>query len=260
LNTPVERIEVSGDRVDAVVLQSGQTIRARAFVSNADAQQTFFQLIGDAHLDQDYARRLRGSRLSTSCFVLYLGLACDDERLLGKRGWHWDSYEVNDPAAVPLYVAIPSLHDRSLCPTGHHILTATTVYPEPSFDSDGWTEFKTACERTTLARLENIIPGVSGRVVVKESATRQTIHHYTLNAEGAMYGWESSPDQYWANRLPSETPFDNLWLCGHWTSTGPGVVAVVASGFMVARTVLQALSPPPDSAIVPVARERVHPS
>jgi len=75
-----------------------------------------------------------------------------------------------------------------------------------------------------------------------------------------MYGWDAGPDQYWANRLPPETPFKNLWLCGHWTSTGPGVVAVVASGFLVARTVVQGLSPAPDSPGDPVALEGVHPS
>jgi phytoene dehydrogenase-like protein len=63
-----------------------------------------------------------------------------------------------------------------------------------------------------------------------------------LNAKGVMYGWDASPDQYWLNRLPPETPFENLMLCGHWTSTGPGVVAVVVSGFQVARNVLQRLS------------------
>jgi len=243
LNTAVERMIVVDQRVTGVVLKSGQTIRARAFVSNADAQQTFFGLIDEAQVDPEYAQRLRRSRLSTSCFMLYLGLECDDAMVRRERGWHWDSYRMNDPANVLLYVALPTLADRSLCPPGHHILIATTVYPEPSFEDDGWPAFRRDCEQKTLARLETLIPGVTSRIVVKESATRQTIHHYTLNAEGVMYGWEASPDQYWLNRLPPETPFENLWLCGHWTSTGPGVVAVVVSGFKVARTVFQHLSP-----------------
>ena len=242
LNTAVDRMIVADRRVTGVVLKTGQTIRARAFVSNADAQHTFFGLIGEAHVDPQYAQRLRQSRLSTSCFLLYLGLECDDDFLRGARGWYWDSYRMNDPATVPLYMAIPTLEDRSLCPPGHHILTVTTVYPEPPFEDDKWPAFRRDCEQKTLARLETLLPGVTPRVVVKEGATRQTIHHYTLNAEGVMYGWDTGADHYWLNRLPTETPFDNLLLCGHWTSTGPGVVAVVVSGFKVARTILQRLS------------------
>jgi phytoene dehydrogenase-like protein len=250
LNTAVDRIVVSGNRAESIVLRTGHTIRARMFVSNADAQHTFLRLIGDAHVDRRYVQRLRSSRLSTSCFVLYLGVECDDERLRGKRGWYWDSYDVNDPLTVPLYVAIPSLADRSLCPPGHHVVTATTIYPDPATNNDPatWQEHKRACERAALAHLDRIVPGLSSRVVVKESATRQTIHQYTLNADGVMYGWDASPDQYWLNRLPVDTPIENLLLCGHWTSTGPGVVAVVASGFMVARAVLDRLSRLPDTA------------
>jgi prolycopene isomerase len=243
LNTPVERIAVDGSRATGVVLASGETVRARAMVANADAQHTFFQLIGERHLDPGFVERLNGYRVSTSCFVLYLGLECDRECLRDKRGWYWDSYDVNQPSVVPLYLAIPSLEDPSLCPRGQHILTATTVYPEPDgADDAAWTAHKRACEERTLERLSRIIPGLPSRIVVKESATRQTIHRYTLNAQGAMYGWDASPDQYWINRLPIDTPFDNLFLCGHWTSTGSGVVAVIASGFMVARTVVDRLS------------------
>lgn len=257
LNTEVDRLIVDDQRVRGVVLKTGQTIRARAFVSNADAQHTFFGLIGEAHVNPAYAQRLRQTRLSTSCFLLYLGLACDDDMVRGARGWYWDSYDLNDPATVPFYFAVPTLEDRSLCPPGHHILIVTTVYPEPSFTADNWPDFTRACEEQTIERLETLIPGITSRIVVKESATRQTIHHYTLNAEGVMYGWDASPDQYWLNRLPPQTPFENLLLCGHWTSTGPGVLAVVVSGFQVARAVFQRLGasePPRDAAGAAEAR------
>src|SRR4029078_5310668 len=96
--------------------------------------------------------------------------------------WLWHSYRVNAPAHIPLYVAIPSLVDRTLCPAGHHVLTATTVYPDPPDGADaGWAEYKGRCEDAMLARLEALVPGLRSRIVVMESATRQTIHHYTLN-------------------------------------------------------------------------------
>ncbi|MBI1924471.1 NAD(P)/FAD-dependent oxidoreductase [Candidatus Poribacteria bacterium] len=244
LNTAVKRIVINEkNQASSVILASGKEIRARVIIANADAQQTFFQLIGEEYVDASYIRTLKRYRESNSCFVLYLGIECDSEMLRGKRGWYWDSYQMNHPENLPLYVAIPTLEDDSLSPQGYHILTATSLDNNPPdadeqwYAGDLWVEYKQRREQETLSRLEGMIPGVSQRVVVKESATRRTIYHYTLNSHGAMYGWESSPDQFWLNRLPVQTPFENLFLCGHWTSAGPGVISVIASGLLVARTV-----------------------
>jgi phytoene dehydrogenase-like protein len=245
LNSPVKRIVIDDSGMaTGIVLSSGERVRARVVVSNADARHTFCALIGEDRLPPEYLRVLQGYRESNSCFVLYLGVRCDDDMLRGKRGWYYNSYDMNDADNTPLYVAINSLEDRSLCPPGFHIVTATTLYAgEPAtdghrwYDDDRWTDYKVRCEQRTLAWLEQIIPGLSERVVVRESATRQTIYRYTASSRGAMYGWESSPGQVWLNRLPMNTPYDNLFLCGHWTAAGSGVISVIASGFRVARTV-----------------------
>jgi len=249
LNTAVKQIVVNkNNQATSIVLASGDEIRARVFISNADAQQTFFRLIGEKQVDMKYLQSLKNYRESNSCFILYLGIASGDEILRGKRGWYWDSYRMNDPSNIPLYIAIPTLEDRSLCPEGHHILTATTIYNDPMLGTDGqwladnrWIEYKQRCEQDTLLHLDRIVPEILKKVVIKESAARPTIYRYTLNAHGSMYGWESSPDQFGLNRLPIRTPFENLFLCGHWASTGPGVISVIACGFLVARKALELL-------------------
>lgn len=245
LNAEVKEVVVKGDRATHIVLDSGQEVRGRVFVSNADPQKTFSRLTGENQLAQDYLKKLRTYRESNSSFILYLGLKLDDEALRGKRGWHWDSYKMNDPENNPLYIAIPTLEDKSLCPPEHNILIATIICDDPreidgpGQDENWWTQYKNDCASNAMKRLERIIPGIAQHIVVQESATYRTIHRYTLNSRGAMYGWESSPNQYAINGLPIQTPFENLFLCGHWTLTGPGVVAVFASGFMVARKVHQ---------------------
>jgi len=45
-------------------------------------------------------------------------------------------------------------------------------------------------------------------------------------------------DQTWSNRLSHTTPFKNLFLTGHWTNPGPGICAVVSSGWRVANMIL----------------------
>ncbi len=248
LKTAVEKITLAGTCASNVVLSSGDVVRADFFVANTDARQTFLQLIGEEHIDETYVQRLKSGRESNSCFILYLGLECGDDLLRGKRGWHWDSYRMNDPDNIPLYIAIPTLADRSLCPPGHHILTATSLYHKPPVEgerwhgAERWLDYKRRSVNETLARLERIIPGISKRIVVQEAATQHTIYRYSRNSYGAMYGWETAPEQFWVNRLPVKTPIPNLLLCSHWADTGPGVISVVACGFLVARTVQSRLA------------------
>src|SRR4030095_12985355 len=62
------------------------------------------------------------------------------------------------------------------------------------------------------------------------------------------YGWAVIPEQSGMRRLPHETPIDNLYLTGHWTIPGPGVCAVVASGWRVANRIA-AREPAPSRAV-----------
>ena len=47
------------------------------------------------------------------------------------------------------------------------------------------------------------------------------------------------PDQAGDARFPSETSLPGLYLTGQWTTPGPGVAAVTASGWATAGRVLK---------------------
>ena len=53
-----------------------------------------------------------------------------------------------------------------------------------------------------------------------------------------MLGWEMSPDQLGAGRVPVQTPIRNLYLTGHWTQPGGGITPVIVSAQRVAKLVL----------------------
>ena len=89
-----------------------------------------------------------------------------------------------------------------------------------------------------MSRLRQILPGIDNHIVVKLSATAMTSYRFTGNWQGAMLGWEMSPGQLGANRLPTSTPFDNLHLVGHWTQPGGGITPVIVSAQRVARNIL----------------------
>ena len=53
-----------------------------------------------------------------------------------------------------------------------------------------------------------------------------------------MLGWEMSPEQLGARRLPVYTPIDNVYLTGHWTQPGGGITPVIVSAQQVAKSIL----------------------
>jgi len=91
----------------------------------------------------------------------------------------------------------------------------------------------------TIGRIEKYVPDIKNYIEVIEAATPKTLERYTLNTDGAAYGWEVTVDQIGENRLSPQTPVENLYLTGHWTRPGPGICAVVSSGWGVANLIME---------------------
>src|SRR6202789_4103588 len=72
--SPVKRILVESDRAAGVELESGERIQAATVVSNADPKTTFLQLLGTAHLDTGFVRRVRHLRARGLAAKLHLAL------------------------------------------------------------------------------------------------------------------------------------------------------------------------------------------
>lgn len=106
-------------------------------------------------------------------------------------------------------------------------------------DITNWKSFKETMIEDTISRIEKYVPDIKRYIEVLEAATPRTLKRYTLNTDGAAYGWEVSVDQIGDNRLSHETPIENLYLTGHWTRPGPGICAVVSSGWGVANLIME---------------------
>jgi prolycopene isomerase len=236
LRTTVRRILTEGGRVTGVKLDNGQQVAAGTVISNGDPLQTFEELVGVEAVDPDYLRRIRSSAPSLSAAVMFLATDLD---LAGRGLAHetflfddWDHDETyrrvlaGEPSG--LAVTIPTLADPSLAPAGQHVLTVTSLL---HYDAVGsWRQAKPAYERMLMDKLEAFIPGIGERIRFSEGATPRTMERYTLNVEGSAYGWEPTPEQSCANRLPHRTPVEGLYLSSHWTRPGGGLLPVLVSG------------------------------
>ena len=100
-------------------------------------------------------------------------------------------------------------------------------------------EYKTkkqlAGEQLT-ARLEQLIPGCREHIAHKEVATARTVHRYTLNPGGAVYGFAQLPNR---PALKSIGAITNLHVASAWGKFGGGFSGALFSGYMTAVDLLR---------------------
>jgi prolycopene isomerase len=245
LQSRVRRIIVNDRRgeVVGVILENGLKIKAPIVISNADATQTFEELIGFEKLSKRFVNNLKKMKTSLSAFVVYMAtdmdlseMGAEHEMFLNKSWNHDEAYnDIYSGKPAGIGVTVPTLSDPSLAPPGQHLIIATSLIPYEIGAS--WREQKAKYAQLLMDDLEKLFPELRNHITFAEGATPRTMERYTLNLTGAIYGWEVSPDQVGKGRLPHNTPIKGLYLSGHWTQPGGGLYAVVASGLQTAKII-----------------------
>lgn len=244
LNSRVRRILVQNRQAIGVILENGQRIRSSAVISNADASQTFEELVGAENLPGRFVKNISRMKPSLSAFVVYMATDLDLRQLGAShemffyRYWnHNETYQnILNGKPSGIVVSIPTLIDTALAPSNEHLLTITTLIPYGIASS--WREEKTHYANLLLSEIGAVIPDLQNHITFAEGASPRTMERYTLNLTGAIYGWEVSPKQAGRKRLSHETPIRNLYLSGHWTQPGGGIYGVVVSGLQTAQLML----------------------
>jgi len=213
--------------------------RSPIVVSNADALHTYRDLIGAEKCGPAAIEHLESLSPTYPCFLMHLGLrGMDPEALARAEGYYWSSFDPEDAIRTVFKIFIPTHFAPGVAPPGCQILIVQKLTPVRLEQVTDWAAHRAAVEGEIMARLRQILPGIEDHIVVKSSATALTSFRYTNNWQGAMLGWEMSPQQLGAARLPSATPIDNLYLTGHWTRPGGGVTPVIISAQRVAQSIL----------------------
>jgi len=237
LSSSVNRILTDGNIIKGVTTKKGEEIQADIFVSNIDPKQTFFSLLDKNSVDDSYLRKIENMKESVSFFLLYLGLDNKIDLKDLKRGFYHTSNDLSFSGNYWFYISVPTEVDPSLAPDNKQIISVVVSSRDNYDDIDDWVAYKDKMKKHTINYLENFVPEIQDHIEVIDAATPKTLYRYTLNSKGAAYGWAVTVDQTWSNRLSHTTPFKNLFLAGHWTNPGPGICAVVSSGWRVANMI-----------------------
>jgi len=240
----VGRIDVSDNQVRGVLLSTGQYIKAELVIANADMIQTVHTLVGKEYFPKRYLSRLQRMEVSCSIFVVYIATDLDlfaagahHEAFYYDELSHQDNYANALQGEVSwLSITVPTLVDSSLAPEGEHLLMLTAL---ANFDqTDDWGQAKEEFMQKMLDFADRKINGLKSHILFIEAGSPTTMQRYTLNTNGAAYGWAVSPEQIGANRIANKSPIDGLYFAGHWTTPGGGVYGVSYSGAQTAQKIL----------------------
>jgi prolycopene isomerase len=244
LNASVRRICVEQGKVSGILLENGQMIRAGIVVSNADCLQTADLLVGRHHLPEGYRDGLGRLSPSLSLFVVYLATDLDlsaqphaHESFFFEDTDHELNFALTREGRFNWFSAtIPTLADASLAPPGEHLMLLTTICPYAVGES--WRQAKPRFQQRLLEKAERHFPGLNRHLLLMEAGSPRTLERYTLNHQGAAYGWAPTPDQIGPNRPGVRCPLPGLFQVGHWTRPGGGVAGVSISAVLAAQAVL----------------------
>jgi phytoene dehydrogenase-like protein len=240
----VNTLKIIKRRAMAAVLEGGEEIEARAFVSALDARRTLVDLVPWSELRPDFIRRIGQFRSQgASARVLVAldrapkldiardapDLACGpisivrSMRALSTAYDTWRAGTLGDELPVTLRFFT---HLRA-APLGKAVLTAT-VSGVPSALVDGaWTEGKRGqLVNRVLAAAETVSPGISDTVLAYAAYVPSDCAQALGITAGDLDGGEVAPDQVFDFRPVREwsngrTPIAGLYLGGPSSSPSP---------------------------------------
>ncbi len=185
LSTRVTKILIEDGKAVGVKTNDGKTYKSKYVISNANAPDTFFKLIGEEYLPEDYAKRLKEMTYTPGTFTLYIGTKKDFSKYFPGKSHSLNVYVSGDLAEnyapilkgdldnVPFGIVNYSKFDKTTAPKGKNALACVTYLP---YDwNNGWMEnvspeaykkFKEKAAKRFLKRIDKYLPRLSSNIEI----------------------------------------------------------------------------------------------
>jgi phytoene dehydrogenase-like protein len=249
LKTRVEQVLVENGRACGVRLGNGDVLHAAAVIMNADFLGATRKLIAPGVWPAEFRRLIEAARPSCSAFAVHLGVRGD---FSGVK----PIIQVASPRGG-VGIVIPSLVDPSAAAPGYSCVEllrlvsdteAAQWFDDPRLEDDQalrrsktYIGRKSALGDDLIALAEQVLPGLSGRIVLRCEASPVTFRRYAWSTHGAIYGTKVP-----TGKVGTKSPLPGLLFAGAITH-GAGVEAVVISGARAAEALVPGLLATPQA-------------
>ena len=235
LNHQVTGILIEDDQVQAVEItdKKGNTRNqvCTEVVANASIPQ-IAELLPE-NKKSTFKNGFSQLRPGASLLTVYFGFSQSPATL----GHHNYSTFVFDESVHNQRDILPNNHG-SFDQRGFTFVDCTIDYTDDwdGLDRKSYLEKKKRVEEIFRKRMEKLIPGINQIIDYCEVGTAKTVHRYTQNPKGAVYGFAQTPDRV---KTKIESPLTNLHFASAWTQTGGGFSGAIFSGYLCALDVIR---------------------
>ena len=248
LHDPVVQLELIGNRVSAVVTQSGWREHFGAVASNADVVHTYRDLLRHSPRGDKMSKILARRRYAPSAVIVHFALtgtwpgvphravlfAARFKELLG---------DIFGAGVLPqdglILLHHPSVTDPSLAPEGTSLFRATMPVAHLGKLPVDWEALAPLVADRVLGEIgRRLIPDIHDRIVARAVTTPRDLA-LDLGAHfGSGWSLEATPLQAGLQRPPHRDPkLANFYLVGAATHPGAGVAAVLAGAKAAAKLI-----------------------
>jgi phytoene dehydrogenase-like protein len=263
VSTPVREVLVEGERAVGVVIESGETLRAAAVISNLNPRLLYLKLIAPAALPAEVREHMSHWRCGSGTFRMNVALAelPDFTCLPGKTpadhhtagiiiaptlGYmeqaYFDARSFGWSRRPIVELLIPSTLDETLAPPGRHVASLFCQHVAPELPAGAsWDAHREAVADLMIDTVNACAPNFKAAVL-----GRQILSPLDLERTFGLIGGDISHGAMGLDQLFSARPMlgygnyrgplTGLYMCSAGTHPGGGVTG--APGHNAAREVL----------------------
>ncbi len=257
----VRQVIIEDGQARGVLLEDGQEVRAHVVISNADPKRTYLSLVDPKELDETFLKRVRHQTTRANSvkillalrefpdFRCYLGAGFDPRlaaamRICPSVDWlqaSWDACKNGLVTATPVMsVQFPTTYDRSLAPSGMHVMSIWSLYYPAQPKGGPWDSAKkTEIADLHMEILSQYAPNLRDCVLDCTVETPLDIERRTGMTDGNIRHLDMTSQQLFTRRMPYRAPIRGLYLCG--AGTHPGGELTGGPGHNCAQAILRDL-------------------
>src|SRR5271163_557913 len=261
---PVREVLVEKGRAAGVITEKGETVRARAVISNLNPKLLFGDLIDPAALAEDFRERMRNWRCGSGTFrmnvalselpdftvlpgrapadhhtsgiIMAPSLAYMDQAYLDAKAYGWSRRPIVE-------MLIPSTLDDSLAPPGRHVASLFCQHAAPTLPNGAsWDDHREQVADLMIDLVNSHAPNFKASVLGRQILSPLDLERTFGLVGGDIFHGALSLDQLFSARpalghADYRGPLPGLYMCGAGTHPGGGVTG--APGHNAAREILR---------------------
>jgi phytoene dehydrogenase-like protein len=260
-DAPVREVIVENDRAVGIILDNGETVRARYVVSNVNPKLLYTRLVPADALPTSFLDRISRWRNGSGTFRMNVALSAlpsftalpgEGDHLtsgiilapsLGYMDRAWLDARAHGWSREPVVeLLIPSTLDDTLAPAGQHVASLFCQHVAPELpDGKSWDDHRAEVADLMIATVDRYAPGFAASVI-----GRQVLSPLDLERQFGLLGGDIFHGALTLNQLFSARPMlgyadyrgplKGLYHCGSGAHPGGGVTG--APGHNAAHAIL----------------------